>query len=131
MRDQDKILKHLSLIKFKDLRVIQAIAYHPLLFAKHKMADPDDYRPIRIRYLGAFVQKYMHNKEMHKKSSYILTQVKLHPKLIKLFVDPDTGDPFFANITEFKRYIDNLFVESKKDDLNELYDAILKAIEDK
>jgi len=131
MKDQDKIIKHISLIKFKDPRIIQAIVYHPFLFAKHKMADPDDYRPIRIRYFGTFVQKYMRNKEMYKRISYITTQVKLHPKLINMFVDPDTGLPFFCSVDEFKKYINNLLETSEKVELDEIYNMVLKAIEGK
>lgn len=131
MKEQDRIIKHISLVKFKDPRIIQAIVYHPLLFAKHRMADPDDYRPIRIRYFGAFVQKYMRNKEMYGKLSYIITQIKLHPKLIKLFVDPDTGSYFFSTELELRKYVNNLFDTNQKDELNNVYDAVFKAIEEK
>ena len=131
MKEQDKIIKHISLIKFKDPRVIQSIVYHPFLFAKRRMADPDDYRPIRIRYFGAFVQKYMHNKEMFKKLSYMVTQLKLHPKLIKLFVDPISGSYFFSTESEAIKYVTKLFEDNEKEEFDKVYEAIFKAIENK
>jgi hypothetical protein len=126
MREQDRILKHIALSKFKDTRVVQAIAYHPLLFAKRKMSDPDDYRPVRIRYFGVFVQKYMHNKEMFKKMSYIFNTLKEHPKLIKVFIDPK-----FSTLDEALDYVKQLIEENNKDALNVVYDVLVKAIEDK
>ena len=124
MKEQDRIIKHISLIKFKDPRIVQAIAYHPLLFAKRKMTDPDDYRPIRIRYFGTFVGKYMRNKEMYKKLSYIITSLKMHPKLIKVFVDPS-----FENELDVIKYVNQLFNDNNKEAVELVYDVIYKAIE--
>jgi len=123
-REQDKLIKHISLIKFKDPRVIQAIVYHPMLFAKHKMADPDDIRPIRIRYFGVFTGKYMRNKEMFKKLSYIIAALKANPKLIELFVDPT-----FDNDLDARMYVNNLFDSNDKASMEAIYDCIYKAIE--
>jgi hypothetical protein len=123
MTEQDRIIKHISLIKFKDPRIIQQVVYHPFLFAKHRMADPDDYRPIRIRYFGAFVGKYMHNKEMFKKLSYIIQALKDHNELIKIFVDP-----VFTNDYDARIYINKLFDANDKDSINAIYDSIVKAI---
>lgn len=125
MKEQDKLIKHISLIKFKDPRVIQAIVYHPLLFAKRKMTDPDDLRPIRIRYFGAFVGKYMRNKEMFKKLSYVIAALKAHPELIEIFVDP-----VCATEKEARVYVNQLFDRNDKDSLNAIYDVIYKAIGD-
>lgn len=45
-----------------DPRVVRAIVYHPFLFAKRRMEDDNDDRPIRIKYFGVFVQKYIKTK---------------------------------------------------------------------
>lgn len=125
MKEQDKIIKHISLIKFKDPRVIQAIVYHPMLFAKRRMADPDDDRPIRIRYFGAFVQKYMRNKETYKRLSWIIAYIKAHPEVIKLFEDPT-----FATEKELRIYVLEQFNCNNKEVIDTIYDS-LKAIEQK
>jgi hypothetical protein len=122
--EQDKLIKHISLIKFKDPRVIQSIVYHPMLFAKRKMTDPDDLRPIRIRYFGVFVGKYMRNKEMFKKLSYTIKCIKEHPELIDIFVDPKFDDD-----REARLYICKLFDTNQKDSLCAIYDAVAKAME--
>jgi hypothetical protein len=124
MRDQDRIIKSISLIKFKDPRIIQNIVYHPLFFAKKKMADPDDLRPIRIRYFGVFVGKYLHNKEMFKKLSYIISALKKHPELINIFVDPT-----FTNEEDAIIYVRNLFTIQDKKSLVAIYDMVFKAID--
>jgi len=122
MTEQERIIKHISLIKLKDPRVVQQVVYHPFLFAKHRMADPDDYRPIRIRYFGAFVGKFMRNKEMYQKLSYIIQALKDRPELIKIFVDPA-----FDNDLDARIYVNQLFDANAKDSVNAIYDAI-KAI---
>jgi len=124
MKEQDRVIKHISLIKFKDPRVIQQVVYHPFLFAKHRMADPDDYRPIRIRYFGAFVGKFMRNKEMYKKLSYVIQALKDHPKLVRIFVDP-----VFDNDRDARIYVNRLFDDNAKDAINDIYDTITKAIQ--
>ena len=55
----DKHIVHDIYLKWrKDKRVIREIVASPILFARHKFADPDDWRPIRIRYFAAFVPKH-------------------------------------------------------------------------
>jgi len=54
----DEVIKELALKYDRDPRVIKLICYHPLLFAKHIMEDPDDERAIMIRYFGKFTLKY-------------------------------------------------------------------------
>ena len=124
MKEQDKIIKHISLIKFKDPRVIQNIVYHPILFAKQKMTDPDDCRPIRIRYFGVFTGKYMRNKDTHKKFSYCISSLKEHPELISIFVDPT-----FTNDKDARKYIVSLFQSNDKPSIEAIYDMLYKAIE--
>lgn len=124
MKDQDKLIKSISLLKFKDPRIIQTIVYHPLFFAKKKMSDPDDLRPIRIRYFGVFVGKYMRNKEMFKKLSYVIKALKEHPELVNIFVDPT-----FDNDLDARIYVNKLFDTNDRDSLRAIYDAVFKAIE--
>lgn len=123
---QDQIIKHISLIKFKDPRIIQTIVQHPMLFAKKTMADPDDFRPIRIRYFGVFVQKYMRNKEMFRKFSYIIKALKTNDELYKIFEDPK-----FENERDARLYVNEIFGNNDKENMLVIYDAIYKAIETK
>jgi hypothetical protein len=124
MKEQEKLIKHISLIKFKDPRIIQTIVNHPMFFAKQKMTDPDDLRPIRIRYFGVFVGKYMRNKEMFKKLSYVIAALKRHPELTELFVEPS-----FTNERDARKYVNLLFDNNDRDSLRAIYDAVFKAIE--
>lgn len=122
MKEQDRIIKHISLVKGKDPRVVQQVVYHPFLFAKHRMADPDDYRPIRIRYFGVFCGKFMRNKEMYQRLSYIIQSLKDDPTLVRIFVDPIFTDDLTA-----RKYVNSLFDANEKDSIISIFDAI-KAI---
>lgn len=123
MTEQDKIIKHISLIKFKDPRIVREIVYHPLIFAKKIMADPDDYRPIRIRYFGAFVLKFIHNKEMFKRLAIIVEALKSNPELYKIFIDPT-----FNSSKEAIIYVNELFRANDGESVNAVYNTITKAI---
>jgi hypothetical protein len=67
MLKQDLIIKNLALKYKKDPRIIEAIVYSPLKFAKKVFEDPKDDRPIRIKYFGVFVQKPIFNKDTRMK----------------------------------------------------------------
>ncbi|MFW5890660.1 MAG: hypothetical protein ACOCUI_00400 [bacterium] len=54
----------------KDQRVIKSICEYPFKFAKERMSDPTDDRPIRIRYFGVFTQKHLKNKKVIMKYRY-------------------------------------------------------------
>ena len=54
----DEIIKELAIKYNKDIRVIKLICEHPLFFTKYHIADPNDVRPIMIRYLAKFVPKF-------------------------------------------------------------------------
>jgi hypothetical protein len=41
----------------KDVRLVRAAAHHPFEFFSKIMEDPQNHRPIRFRYLGAFYVK--------------------------------------------------------------------------
>jgi hypothetical protein len=60
---QDDLIHNVGLSFFKKDWVIKEIAYHPLKFAKRRMEDLIDDRPIRIRYFAAFVLKSTKTKE--------------------------------------------------------------------
>jgi hypothetical protein len=60
---QDDLIHQVGLTFFKKDWVIKEIVYHPLKFAKRRMEDPTDDRPIRIRYFAAFVLKSTKTKE--------------------------------------------------------------------
>jgi hypothetical protein len=123
MKEQDRILKSIALNAFKDTRIVKTIVHHPFMFVKKVMADPDDYRPIRIRFLGVFVMKYMKNKEMLRKYSYIVSAIKLHPEVIGIFENPTFDNEYQARI-----FINKAFVNNEKENILVIYDAIYKAI---
>jgi hypothetical protein len=64
---QDDLIHNVGLSFSKKDWVVKEIVYHPLKFAKRRMEDPDDTRPIRIRYFAAFVMKKGKSKEWVKK----------------------------------------------------------------
>lgn len=74
MKVEDKIVRHIARKYNKDPRVVREIVYHPFLFAKRRMEDDAEDRPIRIRYFGAFTQKEIKNKEfiMTKRKDILL-----------------------------------------------------------
>jgi hypothetical protein len=41
----------------KDVRLVRAAAHHPFEFFSKVMEDPEDHRPVRFRYFGAFFVK--------------------------------------------------------------------------
>lgn len=59
---QDDLIHQVGLSFFKKDWVIKEIVYHPLKFAKRRMEDTEDTRPIRIRYFAAFVPKLTKTK---------------------------------------------------------------------
>jgi len=121
MTEQERIIKSISLDKFKDPRIIQHIVNHPILFAKHVMANPDDYRPVRIRYFGVFTQKYMYNKEVFKQFNTIKQWFAEYPDLLGLYD--------FNTLQECNVYVRNLLDSNNKVALKEIYDTLSKAIQ--
>jgi nucleoid DNA-binding protein len=59
---QEKILKKLAKKYNLDQRLVKNIVYYPIKFAKEKISDPVNTRPVRIRYFGVFTQKHIVNK---------------------------------------------------------------------
>ena len=61
---QDNILKSLSKEFNKDVRCVKNVAYYPIKFAKHIIEDPFNDTPIRIKYFGAFTQRYIKDRDL-------------------------------------------------------------------
>ena len=57
MTTKQALIKKLAKKYKLDPRVVNLIVNYPIKFAKERISDPDDNRPIRIRYLAAFVPK--------------------------------------------------------------------------
>lgn len=58
MAVKDTLVKRLSKEKGIDPRVVRLVVDSPFKFARRVMADPDDWRPIMIRYFAKFIPKY-------------------------------------------------------------------------
>ena len=58
MAVKDTLVKRLSKDKGIDPRVVRLVVDSPLKFARRIMADPNDWRPVMIRYFVKFVPKY-------------------------------------------------------------------------
>ncbi len=59
---EKKVRKELAKKYNRDVRVIEAVTKHPFKFLKDVIEDKHDPYPVRIQYLGAFVQKTKMNK---------------------------------------------------------------------
>ncbi len=53
----NQIVHNLYLKYRKDKRVVRKVMHHPILFARNRIVDEEDWQPVRIRYFGAFVLK--------------------------------------------------------------------------
>ena len=124
MKVQDRIINSISLLKFKDKRIIQNIVYHPLLFAKRRMTDPDDERPIRIRYFGVFTQKYLHNKTSAKQYRFIRDHIE--DPLVMAAIRSLNNE--IVNTESAYKWLYYLYNANKKDQFDKLYNIICKAI---
>ena len=60
---QDRFIRNLAKKYNRDPRVIREIVYSPLKFATRTISDPEDMRPIRIRYFGVFALKHKEAKD--------------------------------------------------------------------
>jgi hypothetical protein len=82
---QDELIHNVGLSFFKKDWVIKEIVYHPLKFAKRRMEDPDDTRPIRIRYFAAFVMKNAKNKQRVAKYKEVYRQYDKYKDIVPEF----------------------------------------------
>ena len=78
MLEQERLIRNIAKKKEMNLRITKTIAYYPLKFAKERMTDLSDDRPVRIRYFGAFVHKYMGSKKYRyeKKADLLLDSIE-------------------------------------------------------
>lgn len=83
----DKIYSQISKLSGKDVRLVRNAAHHPFSFFTSVMADNHDHRPVRFRYLGAFMVK-SHWRKGLKKTSIIGI--------------PNEGDVIYARVPEQK-----------------------------
>ena len=125
MKEQDKIIKNISLLRFKDLRVVRTIVYHPLLFAKRIMMDPDDNRPIRIRYFGAFVQKYLCNKTFFKKLHRLQALLLTDDRVLLIIQSIDSS---IETVREARIYLNTMVSMNQFEKLIKVVDKVFKAI---
>lgn len=61
---QNNIYTQLAKKYNKDVRFIRRVAHHPFDFLHQTISDPDDHRPIRLRYVGVFYVKPYWKKAM-------------------------------------------------------------------
>jgi len=81
------IYKQISKLVGKDVRLVRTAAHHPFNFFSDVMENTKNHRPVRFRYLGAFMVKPNWRKGLQKvdKIGY-----------------PNEGDVIYAKVPEFK-----------------------------
>lgn len=79
---QDDLIHNVGLTFFKKDWVAKEIVYHPLKFAKRRMEDPEDDRPIRIRYFAAFALKSGKTKERINKFKEIYRNYEKYKDIV-------------------------------------------------
>ena len=82
---QDDLIHNVALSFMKKDWVVKEIVYHPLKFAKHRMEDPDDPRPVRIRYFATFAMKQGKTKEWIKKFKEIYRNYDKYKDIVSQF----------------------------------------------
>lgn len=92
---QDDLIRNVGLSFFKKDWVIKEIVYHPLKFAKRRMEDPEDDRPIRIRYFAAFVLKSSKTKERVNKYKQVYREYEKYKDILASYgYDVTTEDKY-------------------------------------
>jgi hypothetical protein len=81
------IYNQISKLSGKDVRLVRAAAHHPFGFFTEVMGNQRDHRPVRFRYLGAFMVKPNWRKGLKK------------TELVGL---PNEGDVIYARVPELK-----------------------------
>lgn len=80
MKIKDKLVKELAEKYGVDPRIVRLIVDYPIKFSRDKISDPEDMRPIRIRYFGVFLPKTKyektHREEVPDPSRHILPDPK-------------------------------------------------------
>ena len=98
----ESIYNQIGKIVGKDVRLVRAAAHHPFEFYSKIMEDPQDHRPIRFRYLGAFFVKPYWRKGLRRTD-------KIGP--------PPTGVEIWARVPELK--FNKVYINLKKGIVNE------------
>jgi len=62
---REQIIEEMQKVFTLDKRILREICYYPCKFAKRKMEDLNENRPIRIRYFCVFTQKNTYNKDKY------------------------------------------------------------------
>lgn len=120
MNPQDLIIRRISLNRFISERVVKYVATHPFLFTKQRMADPEDDRPIRIRYFGVFQQKKTHNKASIKRRREVVNLIKENEEhYLELFKDK------FSTRNEIIAHIDTIIKYTDREEFNEFCDFVV------
>jgi hypothetical protein len=96
---QDDLIRNVGLSFFKKDWIIKEIVYHPLKFAKRRMEDPKESRPIRIRYFATFVLKAGKDKERIRKFKEIYRDYAKYKDIVANYgYDISTEDLFKYNV---------------------------------
>ena len=96
---QDDLIRTVGLSFFKKDWVVKEIVYHPLKFAKRRMEDPKESRPIRIRYFATFVLKTGKDKERIRKFKEIYRDYDKYKDIVGAYgYDVSTEDTFKYNV---------------------------------
>lgn len=62
MTKKEEIVKRLAKKYSMDERVVRLIIDYPIKFAKERISDNEDFRPVRIRYFAVFLPKSAGNE---------------------------------------------------------------------
>ena len=96
---QDELIHNVALSFMKKDWVVKEIVYHPLKFAKRRMEDPKDDRPIRIRYFATFVMKSFKTKERVGKFKEIYRDYDKYKAIVEEYgYDVNTVDIYQYNV---------------------------------
>ena len=119
MKQEYKIIRNISLENGIDERVVQEIVYHPLKFAKRRIEDDYDYRPIRIRYFGTFVQKEKIKKEMRNQ----IHKMREDLDTVEYVLHSILGHEDIITKESAAIYLTDLYSDNDIDKIKEIWDA--------
>lgn len=120
MNKTQHFIKELAVKYNLDVRVVNEIVNHPLHFTKAKMAS-NDLNPIRIRHLGAFVQRITNSKYNicdRNVRTMLFTYEQMAASSILLNVHIDAVDKVLYGLLHNGKYVE----------INDLYTRFHKVI---
>lgn len=111
---QDDLIHAIGLTTYKKDWVIKEIVYHPLKFAKRRMEDSIDDRPIMIRYFAKFALKSTKTKERVSKYKEVYRNYDIYKDIVASYsFDTTTEDRFKDAVQEIGikkiRLIDEIY----------------------